>query len=726
LLPIAAAHADVGGASAAPVIIVVSDTTDGHGWRSLRGAVDLFNASSGRPGLIVVSPGEYDLTACGAPDDANRTGDLDLLGHGPLTIVGAGHVKVKQTCPGERVVDDHGANALTLANVTITGGDATSTDPAIPVTGGAVRAAGAVTLFAATIRGNRARAPKGADATATTTAQVGGAAHGGAVAAGGPVVVYASTVSANTASAGAGGNEPANDAKGLGGAASGGAIATTSSVRLIGSTLSGNQALGGAGSTPQPPGVFGFGAAGGSARGGAVDAQTVSVRDSTLGSNNAVGGDSAFILFSMAGNPLGRPGGTSGGGAIAASGPVTVSGSTFHADTAFEGAGAFPVGSHGGAIVSAGAASVSNSTFDANVANRHGFSAGGSFGGGISTGAGLRLTHDTLTNNVGENGGAVHAAGPLTAHADTFRGNQATKGGAAHTDSTATVSNASFSDNHVTVTEGSAGGGLYAAGAVLVTRSSFSGNHLDHGNPSFPPLCHFGICFFGDIGAHGGAVASGAAIGATESTFSDNSVQGGLTPSPAPTQLFGTATGGALAAPTIVVADSTITGNGSVQEGVDPSTFKFISGPGLGAALDVNAATLTHVTLTDSSGLNAINASTLTIGGTVLRDVAPVGGTECLPTVATTSEGYNFSDDASCRLTGVHDIVTTADPLLGPLAENGGPTRTRLPAAGSLLVNVIPTSDTALCSGTDQRGISRPQGPACDVGSVEVVGIASG
>ena len=73
-----------------------------------------------------------------------------------------------------------------------------------------------------------------------------------------------------------------------------------------------------------------------------------------------------------------------------------------------------------------------------------------------------------------------------------------------------------------------------------------------------------------------------------------------------------------------------------------------------------------------------------------------------------------------------HGIVTTADPLLGPLAENGGPTRTRLPAAGSPLVNVIPTSDTALCSGTDQRGISRPQGPACDIGSVEVVGTASG
>jgi len=39
---------------------------------------------------------------------------------------------------------------LTLANVTITGGDATGTDPAVPVTGGAVRAAGVTLLVPVT------------------------------------------------------------------------------------------------------------------------------------------------------------------------------------------------------------------------------------------------------------------------------------------------------------------------------------------------------------------------------------------------------------------------------------------------------------------------------------------------------------------------------------------------------------------------------------------------
>ena len=99
--------------------------------------------------------------------------------------------------------------------------------------------------------------------------------------------------------------------------------------------------------------------------------------------------------------------------------------------------------------------------------------------------------------------------------------------------------------------------------------------------------------------------------------------------------------------------------------------------------------------------------------------MAPSGATEC-GTGATTSLGYNVVDDASCALTGPHDTVTTADPLLGPLTDNGGPTPTRLPAAGSPLVDAIPTTVTNLCNGTDQRGISRPQGPGCDIGSVEV------
>jgi hypothetical protein len=58
---------------------------------------------------------------------------------------------------------------------------------------------------------------------------------------------------------------------------------------------------------------------------------------------------------------------------------------------------------------------------------------------------------------------------------------------------------------------------------------------------------------------------------------------------------------------------------------------------------------------------------------------------------------------------------STADPLLGPLADNGGPTWTHLPQAGSPAIDGGGT-----CTGVDQRGVTRPQGIACDIGAVEV------
>ena len=62
--------------------------------------------------------------------------------------------------------------------------------------------------------------------------------------------------------------------------------------------------------------------------------------------------------------------------------------------------------------------------------------------------------------------------------------------------------------------------------------------------------------------------------------------------------------------------------------------------------------------------------------------------------------------------------------MLGPLADNGGPTLTHLPSASS---PAIDAADNAACSPTDQRGYSRPvdgNNPPdgfsdCDIGSVE-------
>jgi hypothetical protein len=58
--------------------------------------------------------------------------------------------------------------------------------------------------------------------------------------------------------------------------------------------------------------------------------------------------------------------------------------------------------------------------------------------------------------------------------------------------------------------------------------------------------------------------------------------------------------------------------------------------------------------------------------------------------------------------------------LLGPLQANGGPTETMLPEPESALIDEVPGNQGGCQPNTDQRGVVRAQGAACDAGSVEV------
>lgn len=70
---------------------------------------------------------------------------------------------------------------------------------------------------------------------------------------------------------------------------------------------------------------------------------------------------------------------------------------------------------------------------------------------------------------------------------------------------------------------------------------------------------------------------------------------------------------------------------------------------------------------------------------------------------------------------GVGDaIAVSASQLnLGDLGQNGGPTRTQEPGAGSVAIDAIDPADCEVDD--DQRGLARPEGEGCDVGAVEVV-----
>lgn len=80
------------------------------------------------------------------------------------------------------------------------------------------------------------------------------------------------------------------------------------------------------------------------------------------------------------------------------------------------------------------------------------------------------------------------------------------------------------------------------------------------------------------------------------------------------------------------------------------------------------------------------------------------------------SLGFTLDSDGECGLDQPSDLPGV-DPLLGPLQDNGGPTDTHLPMPGS---PAIDAGDASTAPARDQRGVKRPQGPASDIGSVEV------
>lgn len=75
----------------------------------------------------------------------------------------------------------------------------------------------------------------------------------------------------------------------------------------------------------------------------------------------------------------------------------------------------------------------------------------------------------------------------------------------------------------------------------------------------------------------------------------------------------------------------------------------------------------------------------------------------------------DLSGDASCMFTDTASKKST-NPLLGPLADNGGETDTLALAAGS---PAIDAGTAEGCPATDQRGVARPVGAACDIGAYE-------
>ena len=97
----------------------------------------------------------------------------------------------------------------------------------------------------------------------------------------------------------------------------------------------------------------------------------------------------------------------------------------------------------------------------------------------------------------------------------------------------------------------------------------------------------------------------------------------------------------------------------------------------------------------------------------------------CFGFAPSSDGGYNLDDGTSCGFSTANHSLSSLDPLLDPagLQSNAGPTQTIALLSGSPAIDAIPPgiNGCGTTIATDQRGVSRPQGPGCDIGAFELV-----
>ena len=124
--------------------------------------------------------------------------------------------------------------------------------------------------------------------------------------------------------------------------------------------------------------------------------------------------------------------------------------------------------------------------------------------------------------------------------------------------------------------------------------------------------------------------------------------------------------------------------------------------------------------MTDGGGLyqGTTAGGAINLKNSIVADNTAAGsGPDIFGTI--TSQNYNHVENTTGgTFVAMPNDVTGSDPLLGPLANDGGPTFTHLPMGGSVVLNTIAggTSECGTTVTVDQRGFTRPVGAGCEKG----------
>ena len=184
---------------------------------------------------------------------------------------------------------------------------------------------------------------------------------------------------------------------------------------------------------------------------------------------------------------------------------------------------------------------------------------------------------------------------------------------------------------------------------------------------------------------------------------------------------------------TLTLVNCTISGNSAFNGGgienifgtmtaINSTFSNNIANTSGGGIMNDGTLTLTNSTLTNNSanfsdptfaggGIRNGDGYSATIINTIIGSNS--AGNDCAGSSGTTSLGYNIDSDGTCGFTETSDIPSV-DPLLGTLADNGGPTLTHALLAGS---PAIDAGDDVSAPSKDQRGFERKR--VSDIGSFE-------
>ena len=403
--------------------------------------------------------------------------------------------------------------------------------------------------------------------------------------------------------------------------------------------------------------------------GGISNSGTISINDSTISGN--------LESFS--------PG--MGGGGIYNTGTANISDSTISSNSAF----------YGGGIQNTGTANISDSTLTGNFAN--------SLGGGIQNTGTANISGSTLTGNSADiTGGGIFNSSTVNLNNSNVSGNSAdaSNAGGVFNSGTANINNSNISSNSAYLSDG---GGIYNSGTASLTNSNISNNNAYNGggiNNSGEAIISNSTLSGNVTFLAGGGIRNLGTTNVSNSTLSGNSANrgGGIyntgttnVSNSTLSQSISNYGGGIYNAGTASISNSTITGNGGQPNQGSGILTKALDELGFNPTTTITSSIVSGHFSTDFDSIGSNN--TIISGG---NNLIGIGNAINI-----------FNDD--------NDQTGITDPLLGDLADNGGPTLTYLPFPNSPAID-LGSNPNALT--TDQRGEPRFVGEGVDIGAVEL------